>query len=95
MPDCPNFPLGALYVTKAACEVLASSDVTEALARHAWGERGDVSPEDARANALALSESGRLLFSYKSAEGHAFWVVTETFRSATVVLLPSDYSTLR
>lgn len=91
MPDSPTFPMGSLYVTKAACEVLAAPDVAEALTRHALGDWGDVDPEDAKANAFALSGGGRILSSYKSVEGNAFWIITEADRSATVVLLPSDY----
>lgn len=91
MIETPTFPLGSLYVTKAALDILSSADVAEALTRHALGDWGEVGPEDRAENALAVCEGRRILSAYRSVQGHSFWVATEADRSATVVLLPSDY----
>lgn len=34
---------------------------------------------------------GRILSSYKDANGTVFWIITEADRSYTTVLLPDDY----
>ena len=85
-----RFPLGQMVITAAAREALSPVTVAEALQRHVSGDWGDVCPDDARENELALKEGFRLLSVYESA-GVKFWVITEADRSATTVLLPDDY----
>lgn len=91
MPSNPTFSLGSLYVTRAALEILSTSDVAEALTRHALGDWGEVCADDARLNVEATRDGSRILSAYRSVTGERFWVVTEADRSATTVLLPSDY----
>jgi len=64
--------------------------VLAALGRHVRGDWGDVDAEDRAANDRALREGTRVLSSYR-AGGVKFWVITEADRSATTVLLPSEY----
>lgn len=60
------------------------------LARHLFGDWGDVSAADARANDLALIEQARLVSSYLLPGGERLWVVTECDRSITKFMLPSE-----
>jgi hypothetical protein len=60
------------------------------IARHAAGDWGDLDKHDRRANEEALKTGARLLSAY-TLEGVKFWVITEADRSATTVLLPSEY----
>jgi hypothetical protein len=70
---------------------LCGEDVADALRRHFSGDWGEVCDEDRRANELALSFGQRLLSSYRDRRGNRFWIVTESDRSATTVLLPDEY----
>ena len=47
--------------------------------------------EDKKTNNYAVTHGERILSSYKDVNGTKFWVITETDRSATTVLLPEDY----
>jgi hypothetical protein len=47
-------------------------------------------PEDASRNEAALKDGARLMSVYGTGE-RRFWIITEADRSATTVLMPSDY----
>jgi hypothetical protein len=87
----PKFELGTLLITPAAQAALTSQDICTALGRHAQGDWGDVDAADKLENERSLREDLRLLSAYHTATGTRFWVITEADRSATTVLLPSDY----
>ena len=53
-----------------------------ALSRHARGDWGDLLPEDAVANELALKQGGRLFSAYGQGQ-ERFWVITAADRSLT------------
>ena len=84
------FPLGQVAITANASLRLSTEEALTALRRHASGDWGDLSPEDAMANDSALREGGRLLSAYGQGT-HRFWVITEADRSLTTLLLPDDY----
>ena len=84
-------PLGSVYVTRAAMEMLEQDEIYHAIERHARGDWGDVDEEDRQANDEALTRNGRLLSSYRATDGQTFWIITEWDRTATTVLLPDDY----
>jgi len=86
-----HIPLGQTVITQGAIAVLANSDVLDALARHAAGDWGDVCGEDRLANHEALRTGARLLSAYRTCEGVKFWIITESDRSVTTVLLPEEY----
>ena len=88
----PLFPLGQLVATPGALQVLAAAGVNPAhlLARHVAGDWGDVPPEDATENALSVVRGFRILSSYPVGKEH-IWIITERDRSATTLLLPSEY----
>jgi hypothetical protein len=85
-----RFPLGQLVITRAAAGRLAPDEIAEGIVRHARGDWGDISKEDAAENELSLREGFRLLSAYGRGD-RRFWVITEADRSVTTVLLPDDY----
>ena len=85
------FPLGQQVATPTALRQLSEDDVIGALTRHARGDWGDVDNHDRRANDHALIEDSRLFSVYHSARGVKFWIITESDRSVTTILLPEDY----
>jgi hypothetical protein len=86
-----RFSLGRAVATPGALELLTQEEVTNALARHASGDWGDVCPEDREENELSLREGYRLMSVYHTADRKSFWVITEADRSVTTVLLPDEY----
>ncbi len=91
----PLFSLGDTHITPGALDLLATAGVAPAalLARHVAGDWGVVPPEDARENALSLREGFRLVSSYPVGDDPAarVWIITEADRSATLLLLPTEY----
>jgi hypothetical protein len=85
------FDLGETLITAHARDVLLSSEVQTALARHASGDWGEVCEEDRKQNDLALSQELRLFSVYCARDGTKFWIITESDRSVTTILLPEDY----
>ena len=90
----PRFALGLLVATPGALALAREHgvDVLALLRRHRAGDWGAVGRDDALANDLALDPAcpARLLSAYDTPGGR-LWVITEADRSATTVLLPSEY----
>lgn len=87
----PRFSLGQIVMTESAAQTLSLHDIATALLRHARGDWGDVCTEDRDANESALWEAGRLHSVYHDRKGVKFWIITESDRNTTTVLLPEDY----
>ena len=89
-----RLPLGHVVATPGALDVVRAHglDVLALVHRHARGDWGDLSPGDALANDLALDPAcpARVLSAYETSGGR-LWIITEADRSATTVLLPSEY----
>jgi hypothetical protein len=86
------FRVGNLYMTPGARDALAGADVLEYVRRHARGDWGIVCESDKRANEQALKTGARLLSAYLLPDGTTrIWVITESDRSSTTVLLPDEY----
>jgi hypothetical protein len=88
--DKAKFPLGQVVITATAAGTLDTPAVTEGLKRHARGDWGDICPEDAALNELALKDGSRLMSVFGNGD-RRFWILTEADRSSTTVLMPSDY----
>ena len=86
-----RFLLGEVVATPGALGMLAPAELQDALLRHVTGDWGDVDQEDRQANEQALADGSRLMSAYKSAQGKPFWVITESDRSVTTLLLPEEY----
>jgi len=78
-------------ITHNAKDVLPHMEVNAAIERHLNGDWGDVCPSDWQLNEDALKHGDRLLSVYHTHDDVKFWIITESDRSATTVLLPSDY----
>lgn len=87
----PRFNPGRLMITRNARETLPRSEIDAAIDRHLHGDWGDVCESDGKLNDEALRSDDRLLSVYHTADGVKFWIITKWDRSATTVLLPSDY----
>jgi hypothetical protein len=85
------FPMGCLMSTPAAMAALTLEEMAWGLARHLSGDWGDLDAEDVRENEFSLKEGFRLFSVYHGANGTKFWIITESDRSVTTILLPSDY----
>lgn len=61
------------------------------FAQHSVGHWGTVCQHDWRENEYSLDKGLRLFSAYQVGEDTKFWVITEADRSATTILLPSEY----
>ncbi len=90
-----GFPLqlGRVVATPGALEALAEAGVAprDLLVRHAWGDWGEVPPDDARENELSIVNGFRVISSYPLPSGRKVWILTEADRSVTTLLRPMDY----
>jgi hypothetical protein len=84
-----RFQMGQIIFHANATLRLRTEEVLTALRRHNQGDWGDLLPEDAIANDLALEHGGRL-FSAFGLGRDRFWVITEAGWSFTTVLLAED-----
>ncbi len=87
------FQLGQVVATPGALRALeeASAGSMELLRRHQKGDWGQMSETDKLMNVEAVSSYSRLFSAYELSTGKRIWVITEADRSATTILLPSDY----
>ena len=85
------FSLGRLVKTPGADELIKEGLKTLPLVkRHVTGDWSDMTEEDQKANALAVAYSYRVFSAYETEHGK-IWIITEADRSATTILLPSEY----
>ena len=85
------FPMGRLLATPGVLEMVSSDEIFIALGRHLKGDWGDVCNADKRRNDASLKDGSRLFSAYHTKYKRKFWIITEADRSATTVLLPSEY----
>lgn len=92
-PVYQRFSLGQCVVTPGALVALIFNRVEpyQLLARHVQGDWGDLTSEDKALNDQAVTNGGRVLSAYSLTNGEKIWVITESDRSATTLLLPSEY----
>jgi hypothetical protein len=88
-----KFPLGRLVATPGALELIQGEgrEPMEFVERHSKGDWGDLYEHDRLVNENALIHGGRLLSSYIVAGDERVWLITESDRSSTCLLLPSEY----
>ena len=89
----PLFELGQLVGTPGAFQALqdAGQEPLEFILRHVTGDWGQLDDEDKRENDLSVEQGFRILSAYELNTGEKIWVITEWDRSATTILLPSEY----
>lgn len=88
-----RFALGQTFITPGAEDALqiAGQTAIEFLRRHMSCDWGELSEDDVLENELSLQEGFRLLSAYRTGQGLKLWIITEADRSATTLLLPSEY----
>jgi hypothetical protein len=88
-----RFPLGQVVATPGALALLAEHKLLPQtfIERHACGDWGTLNEFDRQQNEEALAEGNRLFSRYEVAPGAILWLITEWDRSATTLLLPSEY----
>ena len=101
LTDIPHrkFELGQVVSTPGALEACTPDYLAKCLTRHASGDWGLVCKEDAASNERALIFGSRVLSSFaldptKPSKGfgeNTLWIITESDRSVTPFLLPSEY----
>ena len=91
--DKPLFPLGRTVATPGALRSLEEANESPSyyLSRHHRGDWGAVCEEDRRENEFSLLNNGRLMSIYETAKGDKLWLISESDRSATTILLPEEY----
>lgn len=89
----PKFALGQTVITPGAMVALAFNNITPhmLLHRHSHGDWGDISADDKALNDQAIKDGGRILSAYTLADEQMVWIITESDRSASTILLPSEY----
>ena len=88
-----KFSPGRVVATPAALEALTASGESplDFLQRHLAGDWGELDEHDIHENELSLQRGGRILSAYTLANGERIWVIPESDRSSTCMLLPSEY----
>jgi hypothetical protein len=95
-----RFALGQVLATEGATDACSKELLIACLRRHSIGDWGDLEPEDVALNDQATLSGGRLLSAYTidPARGlevrhldNTLWIITESDRSVTTFLLPSEY----
>ncbi len=88
-----RFPLGRTVITRGALDALieAGQSALEFFRRHQSGDWGEVCEEDKQENEFSLKNGFRILSTYRTRAGEKIWIITEHDRSATTILLPSEY----
>jgi UDP-N-acetylmuramyl pentapeptide synthase len=86
------FELGQIVATPAALELLERNRLQpiRLILRHVGGDWGELCEEDVKANEQAIAYGDRVLSAYTVA-GTKLYVITEADRSATTLLLASEY----
>lgn len=88
------FPLGQIVATPGALAALEKAGQTplDFVSRHVRGDWGELDEHDRKENELSLKRGFRLLSSYRISSGDTkVWVITESDRSVTTLLLPEEY----
>lgn len=89
-----KFKTGQVVATPNALDAIekAGDNINNYFIRHVQGDWGVVSEDDKKANDEALEDGSRLFSAYILKDGKTkIWIITESDRSATTVLLPEDY----
>jgi hypothetical protein len=85
------FRLRRIVATPNALESLTPDDILQGIQRHQAGDWGNLPDDDRTSNDRALAQGGRIFSAYHAHNGTRFWIITESDRSVTTVLLPEDY----
>ncbi|WP_051962358.1 hypothetical protein [Serratia sp. Ag2] len=89
----PLFAPGKLTMTCGIAERVQQGVLNPLpyLSRHLAGDWGEVCEYDYKLNQAALNTGDRLHSVYQVTPDLTIWIITESDRSVTTVLLPSEY----
>ncbi len=89
----PAFELGQIVATPGALAALkkAGQQPGEFLTRHVNREWSDLPDDDRKENDYSLEHGFRLLSSYRTNADDRLWIITESDRTVTTILLPEEY----
>ncbi len=89
----PLFELGIVVATPGALRALEMNSVqpNELIFRRLMGDWGDLGEDDKALNDQAIEDGSRILSAYELSDGNRIWIITESDRSATTLLLPEEY----
>ena len=83
-----RFEVGDVVATPGAMRAL----VRALLVRHQSGDWGELDDEDKHQNEISIQHGMRILSAYiLPITGEKIWIITESDRSVTTLLLPSEY----
>ena len=87
------FRSGRICATDGVAHLIETGrlDPRPYVTRHLTGDWGDLCEEDRQFNNAGLKLGSRLLSSYDVSPDLRLWIITEADRSATTLLLPSEY----
>lgn len=87
------FALGQLVATPGALNALERNNQSPAefLQRHIIHDWGDLDDDDKKENDKSVEQGFRILSAYTLNDHTRIWIITEADRSATTILLPSEY----
>lgn len=91
--NTPLFALGQVVMTPGVMELPSFADIAHVgkiIQRHQSGDWGEMDPEDCLTNTQALIDGDRLMSAY-TVDDQKIWVITESDRSVTTLLLPDEY----
>ena len=107
MTNSARFALGQIVATPGTIALLEHHSISAAalISRHLEGSWGDVCAEDAETNEMAIKFGNRIMSVYRLSTTEEIlltpqasrsdlptvWVITESDRSVTTLLLPSEY----
>jgi hypothetical protein len=86
------FQLGKLMATPGAIAFCDQHciNMISLVRKHSRGEWGDMCAADKKANDEAVRNGTRIFSAYEFPQGK-IWIITESNRSVTTVLLPEEY----
>jgi len=87
------FALGQVVATPGALDALIKLDVEplKLIHRHVTGDWGDLCAEDRHQNLFAIRSGLRIFSSYQIDAETKIWIITESDRSSTTLLLQDEY----
>lgn len=88
----PKFGSAQVVMTKGAQNAFTLEDSPEDyLARHFFGDYGDLSDADKVENNESLKNQGMVMSSYTTDNGTKIWIITDPGHEVTTILLPDEY----
>ncbi len=87
-----KFEVGQVVGTRVLMDQLPPLEASLLVVRHQTGDYGDLlCDEDKHANTNAIKNGDRILSKYKTQNGDEIYIITESDRSLTTLMLCEEY----